>query len=149
MNNAIVFDIDGTISDPTHRLNLAQMKQWDDFNAAAIDDPVISKIADLMRELSKKWSILLVTGRNEKFRYVTTQWLKEANLDFCYDDLLMRKDYDFRPDYEIKIELLEKYFGGKEKVLENVFAVFDDRDSVVEHFRNYGFTVLQVAQGGY
>lgn len=149
MNSFIVFDIDGTISDPTHRLNLAQMKQWDDFNAAAIDDPVISKIADLMRELSKKWSILLVTGRNEKFRYVTAQWLQEANLDFCYDELLMRKDYDFRPDYEIKIELMEKHFGSKEKVLEHVFAVFEDRDSVVEHLRNYGLTVLQVAQGGY
>lgn len=145
----VIFDIDGTLSDPSHRLNFALMKEWDKFNEEAQNDPVIVKMADLMRILSLSTDIILLTGRNEKYRYVTQEWLSDAELDASYEELIMRADNDFRPDYEVKIELLEKRFGGKEGVLKNVWFVVDDRDQVVEAFRNYGLTALQPANGGY
>ena len=145
----IVFDIDGTISDATHRLQFAYMKEWDKFNEMAVQDPVIVKMADLMRCIGWMENVILCTGRSEKFRYVTQDWLKDAELDASYEDLLMRPEGDFRPDYEVKLELLERRFGGKEGVLRNVWLAIDDRDQVVEAFRNYGLTVLQPANGGY
>ena len=48
----VIFDIDGTLSDPSHRLNFALMKEWDKFNEEAKNDPVIVSMADLMRVLS-------------------------------------------------------------------------------------------------
>ena len=72
-----------------------------------------------------------------------------AELDASFEELLMRSDNDFRPDHEVKIELLEKRFGGKEGVIRNVWFVVDDRDQVVEALRNYGLTVFQPANGGY
>lgn len=145
----VVFDIDGTISDATHRLQFAYMKEWDQFNELAVEDPVIVKVADFMRSISWMANVILLTGRNEKYRYVTNLWLKDAELDASYEDLLMRPDGDFRPDYEVKLELLEKRFGGKENVLKNIWFAVEDRDQVVEAMRNYGLTVLQPANGGY
>jgi hypothetical protein len=49
----------------------------------------------------------------------------------------------------VKLELLEKRFGGKENVLKNIWFAVEDRDQVVEAMRNYGLTVLQPANGGY
>ena len=121
----VVFDIDGTLSDPGHRLHFAHMKEWDRFNEEAATDPVMVPLADLMRCLNLSADVILLTGRNEKYRYVTRDWLSDAELDASYEELLMRPDNDFRPDYEVKIELLEKRFGGKEGVLKNVWFVVD------------------------
>jgi len=148
-NRHVIFDLDGTISDASHRLQFAYMKEWDKFNELAAQDPVIVKVADLMRLMSWMANVILCTGRSEKFRYITQAWLKDAELEASYEDLLMRPDGDYRPDYEVKLELLEKRFGGKENVLANVWFVIDDRDQVVEAMRNYGLTVFQPANGGY
>jgi hypothetical protein len=119
------------------------------FNEKAYQDPVIIKMADLMRELSRISNVMLLTGRNEKYRHITLKWLRDAELDFSFEELIMRPDFDYRPDAEVKIELLEKRFGGKENVLNNIWFALEDRDQVVEEFRNYGLTVLQPTIGGY
>ena len=58
----------------------------------------------------------------------------------------MRKEYDFRPDHAIKLEMLETlkvYYNCNPKY------VFDDRDSVVKMWRDQGLTCLQVAEGNF
>ena len=144
-----IFDIDGTIADCSHRLQYAQTKQWDEFHLRCMEDLVIVNIADLMIHVSQVADVMLLTGRPEKYRFMTKRWLNEAQLDAFYDELLMRPDGDFTPDYQMKIAALERYFGDKQAVLDNVWLVVDDRDSVVEGLRNYGLTVLQAAAGGY
>lgn len=149
MSDYIIFDIDGTISDTAHRVHHAQMKDWDTFQSLAHEDPVIVKMADLMRMLSLSANVILLTGRNEKYRHVTKQWLADASLDYAYEELLMRPDGDFRHDAEMKLAMLEERFGGKDGVLANVWFAIDDRDTVVEAFRNYGILTLQPCAGGY
>jgi len=145
----VVFDIDGTISDCSHRIQYAHSKQWDEFHQRCLEDPVIVAIADLLLEMDRISSVILLTGRSNKYRYLTDQWLVRAGLYEHHDILLMRPDNDWRPDHEMKIALLENSFGSKNKVLDNVWLVIDDRDSVVEGLRNYGLTVLQPAAGGF
>jgi len=145
----VVFDMDGTLADCSHRLQYAQSKQWDEFHSRCKEDDVIVKIADMLVLMAGVVEIIILTGRPEKYRAATQQWLDESNLSIFCDEILMRSDDDWRPDYEMKINALEKKFGSKEKVLENVWMVIDDRDSVVEGLRNYGLTVLQPAVGGY
>lgn len=145
----IIFDIDGTLSDASHRHQLAQAKDWEQFHSLAVDDPVIIAVADLMLELSGKNDIILLTGRPDKYRSITEKWLKDAGLGGIHSALLMRGDDDFRPDIEMKILALEEFFGGKENVIKKVWFVVDDRDKVVEGLRNYGLTVLQPAPSSY
>jgi hypothetical protein len=90
-----------------------------------------------------------VTGRNEAFRQLTWSWLNEHKLDEYIDTLIMRPDSDWRPDHELKIALLEQAFGSKERALERVAFILEDRDKVVEAYRNYGLPCWQVRPGGY
>jgi len=145
----VVFDIDGTIADCSHRLQFAQTKQWDEFHQRCLEDHVIINVADLLRASNAIAKVILLTGRPEKYRHLTQEWLRLSKLDEHYEELIMRPDDDWSHDHQMKIAALERKFGSKEEVLKNVWLVIDDRESVVEGLRNYGLTVLQPAIGGY
>jgi hypothetical protein len=49
----------------------------------------------------------------------------------------------------LKPALLEGFFGGKQATIDNVKFVLDDRDAVVEAWRNYGLVCWQVRQGSF
>ncbi len=57
----------------------------------------------------------------------------------------MRKTDDFRPDEDVKKEIYNENIKNKF----NVLYVFDDRNSVVNIWRNEGLTCLQVANGDF
>lgn len=145
----VIFDLDGTLCDSAHRNHLAQSKDWHAFHMACPDDPVIQPLADLMAWLGVLHPVVLLTGRNEAYRELTVQWLERAGLAGRYDALLMRADHNYTKDHEMKIAHLERFFGSREAVLEKVWLVIDDRDTVVEGLRNYGLTVLQPCSAGY
>lgn len=149
MSEFVIFDIDGTISEVSHRVHHAQAGQWDEFHSLAGEDRIIVKVADLLRLLAKTHKIILLTGRSENYRGATEKWLREAALDFSYTKLLMRPEFNRQKDIDMKIFLLEDFFGCKENVLDKVWFVVDDREKVVEGFRNYGLTVLQPAPSSY
>ena len=136
----IVFDIDGTLSDPSQRLHFLENKDWDSFYEHCDEDPVISHVSFLAQELGKEHRIFILTGRPEKVREKTQKWLMEHYIP--YDRLLMRKDGDYRPDYEIKSEMVDSL------KLPIWFAI-DDRDQVVKMFRDKGILCLQCKEGDY
>ena len=57
----------------------------------------------------------------------------------------MRSSKDFRPDNEIKQEIYDNEILGKF----NIEIVLDDRDRVVDMWRENGLRVLQVAEGDF
>lgn len=57
----------------------------------------------------------------------------------------MRPENDYRKDTIIKREIYEKEILNKF----NVLFVLDDRDCVVEQWRDMGLTCLQVAEGDF
>lgn len=59
--------------------------------------------------------------------------------------LFMRETDDKRKDHVVKLELYKKYIDGNY----NVEAVFDDRQRVVDMWRDIGLTVFQVADGNF
>ncbi len=146
----IIVDIDGTISDCSHRLHLAQAKLWDEFNeACTADSPhldTLTLIGTLANDM--EYMIVAVTGRSEKYRGLTEQWLKKHRMLSVFDIILMRPDGDWCPDVELKPRLLDEYFGGRDWVSSTWF-VLEDRDKVVEMYRNLGLSVWQVRQGTY
>lgn len=150
MKNTIIVDMDGTLSDATHRAELAQQGYWDFFHEASIDDPICNEVAEFCKMASDNgYELIILTGRNEKFREITKEWLVFKSVRSYFDEILMRPDNDFSKDVDMKIALLEGHFGSKEKVLENVLFCLDDRDGVVEGFRDYGLACWQVKQGDY
>ena len=136
LDNCIICDLDGTLA-------LNSGRDWYDYDKV-INDNVDWRISHLLKELYTSNYIIFVTGRDEECREITSKWIKEvAGID---DFLLyMRPHNDKRPDQVVKKELYEKYIEPDY----NVSCVFEDRNKVVEMWRELGLLCLQVCEGNY
>lgn len=148
MKKFFIVDLDGTVCNIDHRKHFASARLWDDFHANCAHDKVIEDAKAVVNALSAQgYRPLIVTGRTNRYRDATIKWLLEQGIHF--EHILMRPDDNYEPDHHMKIVLVEKFFGSKEEVLKCVLFAFDDRDSVVEAFRNYGIRTWQVAGGDF
>jgi hypothetical protein len=136
VNKCIIFDIDGTVADLTHRVHHVQggKKNWVAFMATLSDDLPIEQTI-FLNQLIHTWNghrhfpmpILFVSGRSENERRDTELWLAKYGLK--YDKLLMRPAGDILG--QIRAEGYEPWL------------IFDDRQQVVDMWREEGLFVLQ------
>lgn len=141
---AILCDIDGVIADGSHRIHFLknQKKDWAKFYGAASGDLPRQWCIDLIDELFGSYEIVLITGRPERYRALTTRWLREYNVP--HDELYMRSDMkpdgtpDHRQDYDVKKEIYEWHLKHKD-----IRFVIEDRKQAVEMWRSLGLVCLQ------
>ena len=145
MSKVIIFDIDGTVANCTHRQVHVQKKpkRWDLFNKGIPHDTPHDDIIWLFRLLADEpdTTMLIASGRGEENRTETEVWLMDNNI--IYKKLYMRRAKDSRPDNIVKCEILNQIreeFGEP-------YMVFDDRNQVVDMWRENGVRCLQVAPG--
>lgn len=149
----IVFDIDGTIADCTHRLHYIEKKpkNWNVFFSSAKNDLPILPMVDLLMQLADNNrsefianTIVLATGRPEYLRNDTTEWIRKHIGHGYIDRIYMRGNTDYRSDDVVKVELaqrIEKDYNSK------IWMWFDDRERVIQALRNeLGIFVIDVAQ---
>lgn len=147
MKTWMVCDLDGTLFDPTHRIDYALARQWDDFHSRCDQDTIFTDVLELLLRVTPELRLLLLTGRTANYRDKTVKMLTKYGV--LADTLLMRAENDFRKAPEMKLGMLEDFFGSKEKVLSSVAFCLDDHDGIVEAFRNYGLPCWQVRTGNY
>ena len=144
---SVLFDIDGTLADIGHRRSHldGERPDWKSFNKATGDDTPNEPVVSLYRTLwnSGEFELILVTGRNERFRDVTEQWLAWNEIPF--GKLLMRANRDSRADHIIKEEILHDLLASGRQI---AFTV-DDRQQVVDMWRRNGITCLQCDVGDF
>ena len=145
----IVVDLDGTLCDCSHRVHWAQAKQWDKFHAGIMEDKLIEPVAHALDWLSSNYEVALCTGRDSRHFDATMHWLEQNGCNEFVSTLIMRPENDYSPDHELKPRMLFEFFGSKEQALKEVEFILDDRDKVVEAWRNHGFHCWQVAAGSY
>ncbi len=148
MKNWIVMDLDGTLCDCSHRVHLAQAKQWDEFHAGIPDDKPNQEVVKLLERFTE-YEVLLCTGRDEKYRDPTERWLHDNGLSQYITAMVMRPDDDHSSDHELKPRLVDEFFGSRQAALDAVLLVLDDRDRVVEAWRDARFKCWQVQVGSY
>jgi phosphoglycolate phosphatase-like HAD superfamily hydrolase len=87
---AVVFDIDGVLSDATGRQHFLESDQrdWRAFFEACGDDPVVEEIARLVELLDPALHVVLLTGRPHRVQPQTLAWLDRYGLR--WDLLVMR-----------------------------------------------------------
>ena len=145
----IIFDIDGTLADCQHRVHFVRNKpkNWPAFNRAMKNDTPNWDIVYLLRTFySDGLTILIASGRSEDDRAVTEKWLNEvAKVQGMYDKLYMRASKDYRSDDIVKSEILDQMRADG---YDPTIAV-DDRQQVVNMWRNRGLRCLQVAPGDF
>jgi hypothetical protein len=145
---SIIVDLDGTLCDSAHRDHLAMAGLWEEFHSGLTDDKVHKDVAEVITIMSDAGYLIIgLTGRNEKFRYKTLGWLGLNKISL--DHLIMRPDNNYQSDYTLKPRMLADQFGSQESALNNVLMILEDRDKVVEAWRNLGYRCWQVQPGGY
>ena len=141
----VIVDIDGTCSDLTHRLHHIKNspKNWDAFHDEVGGDAPHEDICEIVWALSTISTIVYMSGRMERCRDDTLAWLRKHG--FPIGGLHMRANGDYRQDYIVKAELADAagLFSG------NVLCALDDRQQVVDMWRDCGIRCLQVAKGDF
>ncbi|WP_369197917.1 phosphatase domain-containing protein [Streptomyces djakartensis] len=133
-----VFDLDNTLADTAHRQHFLESrpKDWDGFfSAAPQDGPLMEGIA-LVAEYVRQCEIVYLTGRPERCRRDTLDWLAAQGLP--EGRLHMRGDADRRPARFTKLQTLRRLARTRE-----IRVLVDDDELVCEDARRAGFTVLR------
>ena len=132
----IICDIDGT---------LAHIKDRSPYDWGKVgEDKVDYHIRELVNNMFELgYLIILVSGRSGECREKTENWLVSNNVS--YDKLYMRTKGDYRKDTIIKKEIYENMIGSNY----DVRFVLDDRDCVVDTWREMGLKCLQVERGDF
>lgn len=132
---AIICDLDGTLA-----LFDGQRSPYD--TAKCGEDRLNEAVAEVLNAiLDNGGQVIFVSGREDKFRAVTSAWL--TNQGYRGWDLFMRATGDMRRDSIIKREIYEQHIAPHY----NVKFVLDDRNQVVKMWRSLGLSCFQVNEG--
>ena len=145
----VIFDLDGTLALVDKRREIAK-KPNGKINFDIFYDPQYIELDEpnsFVIELAKMYKrdgyeIVIVSGRSDRTKEATERWLEKYGI--LYDRMIMRKQKNFIPDNELKERWLEKYLDR-----DNIRAVVDDRQRVVDMWRRNGLDVFQVANGNF
>ena len=102
---AVVFDLDGVLSDAVGRQHFLEQgrRDWTAFFEACGEDPVIEEIARLLELLDPSLAVVLLTGRPLRVQPQTLAWLQRYGLR--WDLLVMRDrgDYDHVTSFKARV----------------------------------------------
>ena len=148
----VIFDLDGTLAIIDKRRELSTKPNGKiDFDK--LHDPFlikhdkpnmpVVKMAQLFAE--DGFVIVIFSGRSDKTKFTTKSWLSNNRVPF--HKLVMRphKTMNFIPDEVLKKQMLDDAPFNKDEIL----MIVDDRQKVVDMWRDLGFTVFQVAEGNF
>lgn len=149
----VIFDLDGTLALIDDRRAISTKDNgkmdWDTFfdpKNIQLDKPNWPVI--LMAQTLKKAGhmIVIFSGRSKATKDATKDWLK--GLDVPFDVLKMRPTdggLKWMKDDLLKKKWLDDLFPNTDDII----CVFDDRDKVVQMWRDNGITCFQVADGNF
>lgn len=115
---------------------------YDSFNDSLELDAPNANLVKICQALSEIYPIYICTGRGDKFRERTEQWL--CNNDIPYCELMMRPCGNEESDAVVKKRMIDAIQRTC-----NIVAVFDDKEKVVNMWRENGILCCQVAKGEY
>jgi hydroxymethylpyrimidine pyrophosphatase-like HAD family hydrolase len=145
-----IFDLDGTLANIEHRKYILEdqndSNRWRRFydccDKDSPNEPVIRTLELLRQSGADVW---IFSGRSDEVRAKTVYWLTN-NTSFLSHDLdtalVMRCAGDYTPDDLLKKQFLDNMLISDRKRL---ISVFDDRDRVVQMWRENGIACFQVA----
>lgn len=142
---AVVFDVDGVLSDAAGRQHYLDRprRDWEGFFAACGDDPLIDEVARLLEVLDDDLGIVLLTARPLTVRPQTLGWLDRYQLR--WDLLIMRQAGDRQPSQRYKRRSVHEL---RDHGFDLRLAFEDDRRNV-EMFHDEGVPCVYLHSGYY
>ena len=142
---AVVFDLDGVLSDATRRQHYLEWprRDWETFFAECGEDELIAEVARVLECLDDGLRIVLLTARPIRVQAQTLAWLQRYELR--WDLLVMRDwgDYMAAPSFKrLTVHELRDY--GFELRL-----AFEDDQRNVDMFHDEGVPCVYIHSGYY
>ena len=158
----IVFDLDSTLADDSHRIHYLKKepKDWDGYYSECFKDTSIQTTFKVLRALASAEHLVeiwtgRVVGEGDVIRNLTVSWLNNHGLyvrgsfkgghDTTIERLLMRRQGDYTDDDELK----RRWLNAAREADQAPDLVFEDRNRVVDMWREEGITCFQVAVGNF
>jgi hypothetical protein len=141
LREAVLVDLDGTLAIKS------PYRSFHDYNEKVLDDTpnrAVVRAVQGFRALGVRPIFLSGRKGNSTCREATSMWIARHVLAGSYD-LIMRATHDNRTDYLVKKDL----FDANVRNTWNVIGALDDRQQVVDMYREMGLTVFQVAPGDF
>ncbi len=142
---AVVFDMDGVLSDAAGRQHFleAPRRDWRAFFEACGDDPLIDEVARLLELLDPGLAVVLLTARPIRVQPQTLAWLERYRLR--WDLLIMREhgDYDSSPEFKYGTVLELREYGF------DLRLAFEDDRRNYEMFHAAGVPCIYIHSGYY
>ena len=146
----VVFDLDGTLADDTHRKHLLETepRAWEDYFALCGDDAPIRTSIALFRLLRSTpalcSSVAIWTARSAKVQNETLDWIREHVWPEPVE-LKMRPAHCRMDDTQLK----RRWLDAAREAGTAPDLVFEDRNRVVDMWREEGVACHQVAPGDF
>ena len=138
----IIVDVDGVVADARHRDHFLKESpiNWEAYTMAAVNDPPIVSMCELVSALSHEYKVAFVTGRAEYGRELTRAWLARFVIPPWRFELWMRAVGDHRPAHVLKKEIIKSAFIDPAK---SILCAFEDDGRIVSMYRELGILCLQ------
>ncbi|WP_318215578.1 hypothetical protein [Streptomyces sp. SCL15-6] len=132
------FDLDNTLAGTAHRQRFLERRprDWDAFFAAAPQDPPLPEGVALVHASAGECEIVYLTGRPERCRRDTLDWLAAQGLP--EGRVYMRGNTDRRPARRTKLEILGRLARARE-----IRVLVDDDELVCADAERAGITVVR------
>jgi phosphoglycolate phosphatase-like HAD superfamily hydrolase len=142
---AVVFDMDGVLSDASSRQHFLEYPQrdWDAFFAACGDDELIDEVARLLEVLDAAHHVVLLTARPLRVRPQTLAWLDRYKLRW---DLLIMRDYG---DYSASRSFKRESVADLRRYGFDLRLAFEDDRRNVDMFHREGIPCVYIHSGYY
>lgn len=141
--DAVWIDMDNTLSNASHREHFLDKTKgkpnWKAFFDACVNDSINEWCSKIINSMQDSVDILICSARPDDYKKHTEEWLITNKIH--YNDIIMRRRNDFRPDFIVKEIMYE--FEVKTKY--NLLFSIDDRKQVIDQIRKHGVIVLDCA----
>lgn len=148
MNKLWIFDIDNTLANVHHRWHHLHKdkKDWKSFFEEQHKDEPYQAVFDVLASLAKDGhKIIVVTGRDERFRDVSLEWInRHVHYDFPSEDLYMRPAGNREDDHKLKVNIINNWLARHP--IYTVGGIFEDRHRIIDAFREEGWYTFECNQ---
>lgn len=149
VNKVWIFDIDNTLANVHHRWDhlKGEMKDWKSFfDKQHLDEPY-QPVFDVLHAIASHRAsdeIIIVTGRDERFREVSLEWLNRHIPWISNDHLYMRPSNNRQDDNLLKVTIIKNWLQRHPNY--KVGGIFEDRHRIIDAFRNEGWYTFECNQ---
>ena len=147
----VVFDLDNTLSDTLHRNHFItenMPKKWREFYLECYKDPIQKHAKNVLMALYiAGHHIEIWSGRSDLVRDMTIDWFDKHDIWHMISALRMRREGDYCSDVMLKRAWLKAC--TTDGVMKPPDLVFDDRNRVVEMYRQHNIPCYQVVAGDF